>query len=182
MPIAVSGHRQLSDPDGLETGIAEAAERIRSAWPGHSFEVFSCLAEGADRLLARRLLELLPARLTAILPIVENEYMKDFPTSQSQAEYKELCKLAEKVIQLVPGLSRPQAYREANRYLVENCKLLATIWDGKSARGPGGTGELVTLARQADLPMLWIHPGGNGSKSTLTGERLDKLLIENSPR
>jgi hypothetical protein len=176
--IAVSGHRQLSDCTRLEASILAAAGRIKAVYPKQRYQVFSCLAEGADRLLTRILVETLSADLTIVLPLPEPDYLQDFETNESIEEYQSLMLLSEKVIEPGPGLTRPQAYQDANRFLVKVCDLLVAIWDGTPARGEGGTGEMVAMSRQVSRPVLWIHTGPGPVAGSLTEERFGNLPIE----
>jgi hypothetical protein len=175
LKIAVCGHRHLHDPNHFETGIQFAIRRIQQAYPEHSYQVFSCLAEGADRLLAKRFIEVLDADLTVVLPLPERDYLKDFQSGDSIREYKDLTLLSKEVVPAGRGQIRPQAYQAANHYLVENCDLLVAIWDGLPARGPGGTAEVVQIARQIGQPLLWIHAGVGMTENTLTVERLEPI-------
>ncbi len=169
--IAVCGHRQLSEAARLETGIQAAVMSLHTAYPGRHYRVLSCLAEGADRLLANRLVHSLPAELTVLLPLPEAEYLKDFPTRESIEEFRNLKNLAIQVIEPAPGRVRPMAYRAANRSLVEACDVLIAIWDGAPARGSGGTGEAVRMARKVGRPLLWIHASDGPGFGNLSAER-----------
>jgi hypothetical protein len=141
--IAVCGHRQPGDLQRLETGIQEACQLIRYAFPGADYQVYSCLAEGADRLLARHLTQALPAGLVAILPLPETDYLQDFEQPASVAEFQVIKQMASEVIVLQNAALRPQSYRVANDRLLGLADVLVAIWDGQPSQGPGGTGELV---------------------------------------
>jgi hypothetical protein len=173
--IAVCGHRRLSNLHHLESSIQAVSQRIQETYPDLPYHVYSCLAEGADRLLAYKLIQSLPADLTVVLPLPEREYLKDFHTKESIHEYRNLRRLAKKVVTSNREQTRPQAYQEANRYLVENCDLLVAIWDGLPARGLGGTAELVQIARLASRPLLWIHADHAPVTGNLIEERLKGL-------
>jgi len=157
--IAVCGHRQLGDLQRLETGIQEACQLIRHAFPGADYQVYSCLAEGADRLLARHLTQALPAGLVAILPLPETDYLQDFEQPASVAEFQAIKQMASEVIVLQNAALRPQSYRVANDRLLGLADVLVAIWDGQPSQGPGGTGELVAEARQREMPVIWIQSG-----------------------
>jgi hypothetical protein len=174
--IGVCGHRHLPHLEHLEMGIRVAVKRIQAAYANANYQVYSCLAEGADRLLARRLVETLAADLIVILPLPEREYLQDFQTKESIQEYWNLKLLARQVITPAHEQARPQAYRVTNDYLVANCDLLLAIWDGEPARGPGGTGEIVEMFRQAGLPLLWINDDQTLDAGSLREERLERLV------
>jgi hypothetical protein len=173
--IAVCGHRNLSNPRQLQAGILTAAERIQRVLPDQQYHIWSCLAEGADRLITRILVKTLAAELTIVLPLPEPQYLKDFQTNESIQEFNDLKQLAGKIIEPDHELLRPHAYQAANLTLIKNCALLVAIWDGKPAKGPGGTGEMVEMSRQAGIPLLWIHLSGGPGIGYLTEERFENL-------
>jgi len=175
LKIAVFGHRHLDDPHHLEISILAAAQRIQDVYPSVVYQVYSCLAEGADRLLASKFIQTLPADLKAVLPLPEQEYLKDFHSEKSKQEFHQLKRLARKVIVPDQLIIRPQAYREANHYLMQNCDLFVTIWDGLPARGPGGTAELVEMVRLSERPLLWIHVNDGSPTGHLIVERLNPV-------
>ncbi len=53
---------------------------------------------------------------------------------------------ANEIIEMEARPSRAEAYQAAGRYILEQSELLITIWDGKQARGRGGTGQIVSEA------------------------------------
>jgi len=139
--------------------VKEAVAHIRKTYPDAHFCVLSSLAEGADRLLAERLLLLPGARLRVPLPLPQEEYSKDFVTSHSREEFIRLLGRAERVIQMPPAADREEAYLSAGNYVLENSDVLLALWDGESAQGKAGTAEIVALARARKLPLIWIHAG-----------------------
>jgi hypothetical protein len=173
--IAVSGHRQLEGQARLQIGVVTAIKKILESYPKRNYQVYSCLAEGADRFLGRILSETLPADLITVLPLAENEYLEDFQTNQSIQEYKHLRKISRGLVLPEQPLPRPQAYQAANHILAASCDLLVALWDGKPTRGPGGTAEVIELFRKDRRPLLWIHTGGLFT-GTLTVERLEKTI------
>ena len=106
------------------------------------------MAEGADRILAKRLLLIPDAALWVPLPLPEEEYLKDFKTSKSKKEFIHLLGKAERVIKMPVTDNREEGYLAAGKYILENSDVLLAIWDGKPAQGMAGTGEIVTLARE----------------------------------
>jgi hypothetical protein len=154
--IGVTGHRCLVGEDILQTGVDQALEAIRRFWPGESFTICSSLAEGADRLVVRCTAQILAARLVTPLPLPVEDYLLDFQGEESKREFHRLLEQAAEVIFLPPARSRPEAYQAAGRYLVEHCDILLALWDGKAARGKGGTAEIVTAWRKRGLPLAWV--------------------------
>jgi len=42
--------------------------------------------------------------------------------------------------------------------VVDLADLLIAVWDGKPARGPGGTADVVAYAASAGKPYVWLDP------------------------
>ena len=72
--------------DKLEQGIEEAIRAIETKFPNRWLTAFSPMAVGADRLVARKLLERPGSRLIAVLPMPAEEYVKDFGPSDSHLD------------------------------------------------------------------------------------------------
>ena len=172
--IGVSGHRWFGSPAAVMQGVDQALATIGACFP-RPFTLYSCLADGADRLVARRASLILGARLVALLPMPQAEYRQDF-SPKSQAEFTTLLQQAAEVIEL-PGLApRSAAYEAAGRYMLAHSDVLLVIWDGQPARGQGGTGQMVAEARQLGLPLAWVlaknrHFSLTGKPGRLTLER-----------
>ena len=107
--IGVTGHRKLDDPAAVEALVkkaidAEAGNLLPEEWRAKlergrqtgaaaiSLSVVSALAEGADRVVARAVLESPDARLDAVIPLVLEDYLEDFATGESRQEFAELLK------------------------------------------------------------------------------------------
>src|SRR4029077_15421939 len=50
------------------------------------------------------------------------------------------------------------AYLECGILVVEEADLLVAVWDGKPARGVGGTADIVTIARNSIKPLILVDP------------------------
>jgi hypothetical protein len=53
--------------------------------------------------------------------------------------------------------TREEAYEATGLYVVEHSDVLIAVWDGRPARGRGGTASIVATAREQGLPMAWIR-------------------------
>jgi hypothetical protein len=157
--LGIAGHRYMTEMEKLIEGVDRAVQRILETFPDSNFRIFSSLAEGADRILAKRLLLIPNARLWVLLPLPEEEYLKDFKTSGSKQEFLGLLGNAERVINLPVSKKREEAYLAAGKYVLENSDVLFAIWDGKPAQGVAGTAEIVAMAHERKLPLAWIHAG-----------------------
>lgn len=155
--IGVAGHRVLAD-EGRVTGAVDLAlDRIEKAYGPSPLTILSPLASGADQLVARRVLARPGSRLIATLPMPLEQYLDDFPVGDQRRAFLHLLDQASETISLPPAHSRVESYEAVGQYLVTHCDLVIAIWDGRPARGRGGTAETVALARRRDLPLVWIR-------------------------
>jgi hypothetical protein len=161
--IGVTGHRVLVEVTRVLEGVDAALDRIEAAFPGRPPVVVSCLAEGADRLVAEAVLRWPGARLVAVLPMPRGELVADFATAESLAEFEGLLGRAAEVVELPALARRDECYAAANKWMLGGVEVLVAVWDGAEARGLGGTAEVVAQARASHLPLAWIHAGNRGS-------------------
>lgn len=157
--VGVTGHRFLAETDLLAAGIERCLDRIRAAFSTEQFVLLSALAEGADRLVASHVLARLSWQLVAVLPLALDDYLADFPSQASQAEFSLLLAQAAAVVTLPTQPERMLAYAAGGIYILDHCDVMLAIWDGQGAQGQGGTGEIVTEARRRDVPLAWVHAG-----------------------
>jgi hypothetical protein len=165
MRIGVTGHRILAEPEKIEAGVEEALHRIEEAFLSEPMTVISALAEGADRIVARLVLDRPGARLIAPLPLAKEDYITDFKSLESRAEFLSLLERAERVVEMDRVATRDEAYEVVGDYVLQHSDVLIVVWDGRDAQGRGGTGAVVGRARQRGLPIAWVH-AGNRNKRT----------------
>lgn len=161
--IGVTGHRILAEMDKINAGIDAALQRIERAFAERPLIIVSPLAEGADRLVAERVLARRHAQLIVPLPLPKADYLNDFEDAISKREFNELLKRAERVIELPPSPSRRVAYDAVGRYVLDQCDVLIAVWDGQL---DNGTGRVVTDARRRGLPIAWVHAGNRKPGTT----------------
>jgi hypothetical protein len=157
LAIGVTGHRFLCQPDALIPCIDSVLARVEATWPGRALTVLSALAEGSDQLVVQRVLARPSAKLIVPLPLPEEEYMTDFLLPGSRQEFRRLLACADEIVRLPPAPTRPAAYEQSGQYVVDHCDIIIALWDGQPARGRGGTGAVVSNARQLRLPIAWIY-------------------------
>jgi hypothetical protein len=182
--IGVTGHRILTGRRKIEASIELVLTHIQSTFPDQGYTLFSPLAEGADCLFAEKGLQLLPAKLVVPLPLAVPEYLQDFTSEKTKHKFKQLFDLAEEVVYIPAQETREQAYRVTGEYVVLHSDILVAIWDGRSAQGPGGVGEVTQLARQRNLPMVWILAGNRKPKTnepTTLGQIQGQVTYERFP-
>lgn len=170
--IGVTGHRKLADEGRLAAKIDAVLDEIvrqaaRDTAAGQNearlrLSVISPLAEGADRLVATRVLARDGAELEAVLPMDEADYEADFATDASRAEFKSLLARARTIHRLRHSSNREEAYAAAGRFVVDRSDVLVAIWDGQPEEGPGGTAETVRYARSQHRALAWLRPDEPG--------------------
>ncbi|CAN5890703.1 hypothetical protein BH24CHL4_BH24CHL4_04480 [soil metagenome] len=165
--IGVVGHRmdQLSSEDmaALEDRISEAMDQLhqvflnanpenRSLAPG----VVTSLAEGTDRIVARKAVELGLLEIV-VLPFSRSRFERDFLSAESRREFHVLLDAATSIVE--PPLDSQladDAYESASSIIIECTDLLIAVWDGQPGRGPGGTAHSIGRALQRGVPVVWI--------------------------
>jgi hypothetical protein len=153
--VGVSGHRLLADPAAVSAEVDRVLDRLAAAEPGAGLVAVSALAEGADRIVAGRVLAR-GGRLEVILPLAVDDYASDFAGAGSRGEFAGLLAAATRVSVVPPDdrdPSREAAYARAGTAMLHASDVLLALWDGAAARGRGGTAEVVAEARGLGLPV-----------------------------
>lgn len=158
--VGVTGHRDLADP----VAVAAEVDRILDVLAGSGgrpLRVVSSLAEGADRLVAHRVLARPGASLEVPLPLEPADYASDFATAESVREFNDLLVRADRVevipasTLLDPTSARDDAYARAGSAMVAASDVVLALWDGRPARGHGGTAgvvqEAIAAGRQVEV-------------------------------
>lgn len=180
--IGVTGHRwaELAPKAGKEltSRIDAALEAIREKNPGCHFRIVSAFADGADRFVAQRAMDVLNAELIGLLPMPYELYRIDFSkddagnTGASEAEFERLVAKAAWYVEIPPvytNIARMSGYEDDSRarqyaslgaHLVAMCDELIAVWDGKPGRGLGGTADVVDWWKTGDIPsdLVVKHP------------------------
>jgi hypothetical protein len=154
MRIAITGHRGL--PAATERLIDQAIRNQLTACRNGDLVGISNLADGADQLFARAVLDA-GGHLEVIVPAAQ--YRAGLPES-AHAAYDALLAQAAKVDHLDRLESNKDAHMEASRAMLARADHLFAVWDGKPARGYGGTADVVAEARQREIPVTVIWPKG----------------------
>jgi hypothetical protein len=155
MRVGISGHRSLP-PLTVQRVAAVLAETLAPYAPEDLVGV-SCLATGADQLFARTVLDC-GGRLKVIVPA--RGYRASLPPA-CQATYDELLAQAAEVRELPFARPTPQAYLAAGLAMLEQVDVLFAVWDGRPARGPGGTAQVVAAARVRGIAVMLLWPPGS---------------------
>jgi hypothetical protein len=173
--IGVTGHRALADERRIRASIRRALNMIDAhvQHVPYGLVAVTPLAEGADRLVAQEVLAWPVSdggqapSLEVILPLPVAAYLQDFETEPSKREFLSLLALDPAPKVLAGMATRPEAYAQVGRAVVDACQVLIAIWDGQPADGRGGTADTVAYARQRGRTCLMI----DAASGLLTEER-----------
>ncbi|RSN67582.1 hypothetical protein [Actinomadura sp. WAC 06369] len=151
--IAISGHRGM--PNETERLVDEAIREMLVPL-GEGTTGLSCLADGADQIFARAVLDHGGA-IEVIIPA--QQYREGLP-ADAHAEYDRVLSVAREVHRLDFIESDSEAHMAASAYMLDHADELWAVWDGQPARGYGGTADVVAYARERDIPVRVIWPDG----------------------
>ena len=155
----MTGHRQFDGVAQTRAAATRIVAALRDQHGGLPLEVWSSLAEGADRVVIEAVRACDPAaRLVVVLPLQSDDYRTDFVDPASAAEFDRLLAAADDTNVTGPDASgtRQSAYARAGLAVVDAVDVLVAVWDGEPARGPGGTAEIVAAAHAADREVVVI--------------------------
>jgi hypothetical protein len=151
--IAISGHRGLPAPTAA---LIEKAIRVALEGAGPKVTGISCLADGADQIFARAVADL-GGTLEAIIPA--DQYRDSLPAN-SHPEFDRLLAMAANACLLPFTEPTPESFTAASELMIDTADELYAVWDGKPARGYGGTADVVAYARKHGKPVSIIWPAG----------------------
>ncbi|MBB3726510.1 hypothetical protein [Nonomuraea dietziae] len=152
--LAVTGHRALT-PHTVELVGRALREELAGAGPG--LVGLSCLAEGADQIFAAETIAA-GGELRAVLPA--RRYRDSLPAA-ARRTYDLLLGKASQVVLLPFDEAGVPAYLAAAKAMLEAADELVAVWDGGPPAGPGGTADVVAMARRAGKPVRVIWPPGS---------------------
>lgn len=151
--VAISGHRGLSP---AVEAIVDHAIRTELAEFAGNLVGLSCLADGADQIFARAVVDL-GGKLEVFVPA--KRYRSALPET-AHPGYDELLSQAAAVHRLPHLESTSESHMDASTAMLEGADVLFAVWDGLPARGFGGTADVVAHARSLGLPVKVIWPNG----------------------
>lgn len=151
--IGITGHRGLPP---LTVHLVEQALRDALAEYGGGVTGVSALADGADQLFARAVLD----QGGLIEVIVPAARYRDGLPAQCQPEYDDLLGHAVRVHRLDFTESTSESHMAASELMVSMVDELLAVWDQQPARSYGGTADVVAHARDRGLMMRVIWPDG----------------------
>jgi len=152
--VAVTGHRDLDEPT---TAKVDTAIRALLGETGQDIIGISCLAEGADQIFARAVLDL-GGRLEVIIPSAG--YAATL-SSHARRAFEELKGRASRIRALAHPSPGPGPYLDAGLQMLDRADRLIAVWDGRQARGRGGTADIVDHAHRRRMPVSVVWPEGS---------------------
>ena len=155
MRIAITGHRGL--PAATERLVDKAIrDQLARDAAGDHLVGLSNLADGADQIFARAVLDA-GGQLEVIVPAVQ--YRDGLPEA-THGKYDLLLSAASAVDRLSYIESTEESHMAASRAMLARADRLYAVWDGKPARGYGGTADVVAEAEGSGIPVTVIWPQG----------------------
>jgi hypothetical protein len=155
MRIAITGHRGL--PAATERLVDQAIrDQLAADAAGDHLVGLSNLADGADQIFARAVLDV-GGQLEVVVPAAQ--YRDGLPEA-AHAGYDSLLSAASKVDRLSYIESTEASHMAASQAMLAGADRLYAVWDGKPARGYGGTADVVDEAERAGIPVTVIWPQG----------------------
>jgi hypothetical protein len=155
--IGITGHRSIPGPALPSIRSALREQLSTHVAPDGALEALSCLAAGADQLFAGIALDQ-GVPVTAVIPGMD--YEAHLGDADVRAAYRRLLGSCTARVELPVERTHEEAYYAAGRWIVDHADRLVAVWDGRPARGLGGTGDVVAYARRTGVPVtvLW-QPG-----------------------
>ncbi len=169
MRIGITGHQTLEDSTAWPWVASTIRKELAKLPP--PFVAVSSLAIGADQLFAHVVLEL-GGTVIGILPYADIE--RSFSSDEERERYRAIARRSTLHILHTPG-SDEDAYLAAGLRVVAESDMLIAVWNGRAARGKGGTADVVQHALNTHVPILHVEPIGRtvrclgeAASSTLT--------------
>ena len=154
MRVGITGHRGLPDP--VEVQVRALLRNHVETYDDRDLVGISCIADGPDTWWAEAVISA-GGRVEVVVPAAE--YRESLPTWHHPA-YDDLMKRAADLHTTGLQESTSEAHQAGSEILVGLSDLLVAVWDGKPARGYGGTADVVAYARRVGVPVTVLWPEG----------------------
>ncbi len=157
--VGIIGHRDAKTTWDHKQKIEMMFIDLAAKYPNSPVFLFSSIADGADRFVARIFLDLKKGKeqynekfeLIVPMPFEYEEYKKDFDDN-SDKEFDDLLKQAKRKFCIrCSGKKndKPQYYLETGRFIADSSLILIALWDGKEG-STGGTSDIVNYKITGD--------------------------------
>jgi len=150
--VGVVGHLDVVTTEKHRKQILQLFKDLIAKYPNSPVYLFSSVAEGADRFVAKIFLGLKYSgkeyinRMELIIPTPfhAEEYKRDF-NEESAREFDDFIKMAKVSFCVNDGGysgDRPQQYLRAGKFIADSSIILVALWDGEKGK-KGGTADVV---------------------------------------
>lgn len=137
--------------------VAEALRDVLKSCDKDEMIGISCLAQGADQIFARVVLEC-GGTIEVILPAVD--YRERKVKSDNLTEFDDLVSSARTVRTLPFDQSTKEAYMAASEEILDSVDSLIAVWDGNPSESYSGTADVVAAAPERGIPVTVVWPPG----------------------
>ena len=151
--VGLTGHQEI--PPDAASFIAAGIDRVLRSNREELVGVCS-LAAGSDQLFAQAVLDA-GGRLRVVVPCEHYDTTFHGPDLD---RYRQLLGSADTVETLDHAEPTEEAFLEAGHRVADLCEVLIAVWDGRPARGLGGTADVVAYARAAGVETVIVWPPG----------------------
>ncbi|MCW5775359.1 MAG: hypothetical protein KIS87_02790 [Phycisphaeraceae bacterium] len=149
--LGISGHQDLADASAW-AWARQALSALVADQP-MPIQAVSSLARGADQLFSEIVLNA-GGSLYAVIPFPGYERTL---AGEHLDRYHALAARAHVEVRQ-PAESDEASFWAAGQRVVDLSTLLIAVWDGKPARGLGGTGDVVRYAMEHHKPVVHVNP------------------------
>ncbi len=150
MKVGITGHQNLGSLE-TETWVRATLDRLIEDY--RVTQGFTCLAVGTDQIYA----EILARKEIPYVPVLPcRNYEKTFRNEEGLTHFNNLLTAARRIIWLDFDAPSQIAFFEAGKEVVERSEMIFAVWDGKEAKGFGGTADIVSYARLRGIPVIHI--------------------------
>jgi hypothetical protein len=150
--VGITGHQSLTDPQGWDWVKLEMDAQLTKLT--EPIIGLTCLAVGADSLFAQLVLQH-HGSIEAVLPFPGYEGRLQ---PHHRHEHRRLLDRASKVTTLPRQSTDEESYLAAGKSVVDLAELVIAVWDGKPAKGLGGTADIVEYARGKRKAIVQLDP------------------------
>lgn len=150
MKAGITGHQNIEDStkEWLYSSMSLLIKRYNIDYG------YSNLAIGADQLFVE-CLRSLSISFTFILPCML--YDNTFKSIQDKTRYLILKSEANDIIELNYDEPSEEAFYEGGKKIVDLSEIMFAIWDGKKAKGLGGTGDIVEYSKEKGKKLIHLN-------------------------
>ncbi|MFC4331400.1 hypothetical protein ACFPC0_27205 [Streptomyces andamanensis] len=154
MRVGITGHRGLGAD--VERRVRVLLDAAVGAYDVADLVGVSCIADGPDAWFAEAVVRR-GGRLEVVVPAAD--YRNALP-QWHHAAYDTLLGRASRVHETGMTESTSEAHMAGSEILVDRSEELLAVWDGRPARGFGGTADVVSYAERRGTPVRILWPRG----------------------